>query len=71
MFMEQRNSADFLMFWVCGIAQSGAFMQTTISFIILIRAIYTRYAALNEFFRYCINVFRLYETFSHVLKYDS
>lgn len=52
MHIEKRNTITFLVFFASCTTQSGLYIQTTTSFIILIRAIYTRFAALNQFSRY-------------------
>ena len=52
MHIERRSTIHLMIFFSCGISYCGRLMQTTISFSILIRALYVRFAALNKFLRY-------------------
>lgn len=62
MYIERRSAINFILFVASGVTQSGLYVQTAITFTILIRAIYMRFAAINEFFRYFVHFIWLFSS---------
>lgn len=57
-FIGHRGLMFIVANFTAGLIESGSILQISISFTILLRALYTRFAALNEIFRYvqfCFN----------------
>lgn len=57
------NSINVLLYFVSTFIQNGVTIQTSMSFVFLIRTLHTRFAALNRFFRYFHQYFPFNEVF--------